>query len=250
MLIDFIGSLFYTQDMDIQKPELEPTVEKLMKKNSRLPAVSLSILTGLIVLGLVSYGIYSWQQAKIDNLNSEYNKLKSIKLNNPEGTAQVDVKIPMSSYAVDSVPFTFAYPSSWALTTDQQLKDTSEVPEVYSFNLLSPGTVIDVNGVGFSYVKTGARINISTSKAYYTDPGDVFKGSLYSRYATDKKEMTIDGEKAVQYVFGYESDNAVHTDVVKEGKLYSITFSCEETDEKISNQYGVYVDLLKSFEFK
>jgi hypothetical protein len=145
------------------------------------------------------------------------------------------------------IPFTFEYPKDWTVKIPDSIKEGRPLPNQYSIELRAPGTVETEQPIGGLFITKGARILVSDTKTTLTDIQDKFLG-FYAQ-AKDRANVTVNGVAAVEYTFAYESDPGVFTDLVINGRDYSLGLYAEG-DEKTSAFFNAYKTLVSSFKLK
>jgi hypothetical protein len=230
----------------MENNETQPNSQELKQPKRKSVKTVLGGIALIMLIGLTALTVYIWQQQKINTLENENVKLSS----QPSPLANDNPK-PAQTLIIfkrDSVPFTFEYPKNWAISTDEPLDADFPAPDGYSIKLAAPGSDVQTNRFGNNFVKTGSRIVIYSVKSELQDINSRFTG-IY-RSVADKKEISIAGIKAVQYNFGYESDPAIVTELIKGGRMYTFSFYSDSEKEKDNAAYPVYEALLKSIKFE
>jgi hypothetical protein len=152
------------------------------------------------------------------------------------------------TFTDERVPFTFEYPKYWTVTLSKSLRDSQSRPDQYFLEVSAPGTVLAEQPIGGLFVTKGARIVVHDSKTALANIQDRFTG-FYGTAATDRVDVAVAGVAAVEYNFAYESDPAVFTEFLKDGRIFALEFSAEG-DERTSSYFPDYKALMASFKFK
>ena len=198
----------------------------------------------LVVAAAAAAGVYFWQQMQVDTLNRDKNTL-NLQLEQERANNKVDAK----TFTAAKVPFTFNYPENWALASATPILSGSDVPESYSINLYSPGTVETEQPTGGVAVANGGTIIIAVSKAPVVNTPRELTASLPG-IKLQVKDVTVAETPAVEYEYSYDSPVVLYTQFVKSGKKYSIELQTNGSQPKDSSQYEDYKALVSSFAFK
>jgi len=221
---------------------------KNQPKQNKAKKFFLVILLCLLVISLVGAGIYAWsQQQENKDLQAKNEQLLSEKQSVKE-TDNKNEATPLADFKIDSVPFIFKYPSSWTMEASEPLDNFAPAPDLYSVTLMEPGSDVRVSRFGNDYVFKGSRIIAYVAKTDLKDMKDRFTGIYQS--ATNREDITVSGIAAVQYDFGYESDPAVYTQLIKDGKMYTFAYYSDSKNEKDNKSYPSYKELVASIKFQ
>ena len=230
--------------MDPQLPQPNPYVQYQQPRAPRSKAW-LWVLLGIILLAGTAAGVYFWQQGQVDAARRE----KDLAVQQAQQQQQEPAEPEPAKFEGPKVPFTFSYPSSWALQSNAPVTYDNALPDSYVTTLAAPGTKEVGMPSGGSELKSGATITVSVS----AKPGVKTLAEATVSLPGEKPtpaNVTVSGQPAIEYEYGYEGPKRLYTQVLKDGIMYTFMFEVQGTNLKGSEHYKAYQDLVKSFAFK
>lgn len=159
---------------------------------------------------------------------------------NPSQTGLITTNI---SYSHPKLRYTLEYPKSWNGGTKKITEGLNQKYE--DFETKSSDYKLSTEGI--EHLVKGASFFIRAENTIEDKIEEQFnKDSLLVEIATNKKNVTVDGQNAIQFDYGYESQTATVTIFIKNKIYYFIKFVYPNASEK-NNYWDEYLELLKSF---
>lgn len=143
--------------------------------------------------------------------------------------------------------FTFDYPQTWTIRTSPEVLPGQALPAAYSITLETPDIRIGELPIGGTEVVKGAQVIVQVTNSSLKDIHGVFTDLRAS--AQGKKDVTVAGQAAVQYEYGYESQSGQFFDLLYKNRLYSIGYF-SAGNERSSANHAAFVELVDSLHFK
>lgn len=220
----------------------QPIAPQVSEVKSRKPLM-------VVVVVLLWAGSIAGAYFAKDLINGDENKTtetasKESSQNTETSTTKETTDKTTFDYKKAGIPITFQYPSNWVLNTENTLFKSEEVKDNYGFSLLAPSTSITSAMIGGTYIMKGSKIDF-----YITKVTDVELLAPKLGVKGEVLKTKIAGVDALQYVFAYESDPSISTIFIKDGKEYSISFISDKDNERDSENYKVYEEVLSSLSF-
>lgn len=142
--------------------EAQAAVQQVMPPEKKPGRKALTIFAIAVLMGLVGYGVYAWQNTRVTTLQTQVDDLK--KEGAIKTVTKADPYAGWSTYSSIYQGVTFKYPSSWTLK--KTALDASMWPNAYNVKLTGPNglviTYIDVvDGIGGGCEDTAPRVVLS-----------------------------------------------------------------------------------------
>lgn len=151
------------QKLEQEGQEAAQQVMPPKKKPNRAPLVIFSVV---VLLSLVGYGVYAWQNNRVAELETQVADLKKPNSDTPAAstTTTSDPYKGWNTFASTYQDTSFKYPANWKL--EKTALDVSMWPGAYSAKLTGPNglvvTYIDVvDGIGGGCEDTAPRVVLS-----------------------------------------------------------------------------------------
>lgn len=209
-----------------------------MKNNQKgFGAVEGMLLIIIVLLvGFVGYYVYQTKNSA-NSTNNNASKTKTSTTNLDDGI----------SFKRDYLPFTLKYPTSWEVG--------SETPTDYGFysvHFQAKGTVIET-GRGGAELKSGAEIMLIKTSDKATNPestiAEYASNNINAKFFKNKKTITLDGVKALEYDLDRTSDGGTSGHQVlfyKDGVQYSLDIdNTQYTQQQYKEAFQTIVNSVK-----
>jgi hypothetical protein len=231
------------QGSTFNQPLQQSTPDQPVKQNFS-PALIAGVIILLAIVGSGTYYLGTKKNqptaiSQTETINNIATPTPTIYPNSTKSTLVVTIPEETTSWKsyTASSEYTFSYPSDWKVVTD-----TSQ----FSYLALrSPDYSVDTDGI--EVLQKGAEIYITAKTANNSTIDEEFaKDSLGQQVAQNKRYVTVDGQRALQYDFSYESNTATDTRLIKNNMSYLIQYKYPKVSD-MQTYLKVYTKLLESF---
>jgi uncharacterized protein YxeA len=160
-----------------QEQEAKQAVEVVMPKQKKPGRAALQVFAILVMVGLVGFGVYAWQNNRVAQLNQQLVDLK--KETAPVTKTTTDSYADWKTYTSKVEKSTFKYPTDWKLTADTPTA-SDEYKDADAVKVTSPsGNVV----VSWTSVVDGIGGGCSEDTCpYMTTLGSTLLASVKDRY--------------------------------------------------------------------
>jgi len=194
----------------------------------------------LIIIGLGSYYLGTLKNNQGDEvantISSTPTPLVSL---SPSSTPVLTQQVQNGKIVFEGTKagYRLEYPALW--------KATSEDVRGYEFvTIESPDFQVSNE---YPVLEKGYSISVDINDSDLKTIDDYFNSdTLTKSIARNKIKTTVGGIEAIQYDFGYETHTATQTELLKDGRRYTIQYRYVDTGSK-QNEWNTYEELLKSF---
>lgn len=230
-----------TQETTPEQYPQQPVTEQPIKQKG----VLLPVIGGVFLIVVVGAGAYylgitksSTQPVTKDATpTSSLQPSPTISTISPTATQPSTDQTANWKMYTSSSEFTFKYPSDWTIT-----------PDTYKYNYISLRSPdYSVNTEGIETLDKGVELMIYTETTTETSIDKKFEQDKFAgQIANSKTYTTVDGQRAIQYDYSYESTQATDTIFIKNGMHYLIKLRYADSNTK-SKYWSTYLGILGSF---
>jgi hypothetical protein len=227
--------------MEDMSTKQTPAQVEARKSNKKKPLL-ITFLVILLLFG-VGYGVYAWQQSKINSAESDKaeleTKIAQLKVANADLVKKTETTTNATLQSSPSLPFEFEKPANWNIVDNKK--------ELEPIIISSKDLNVQEVPAGGQLVTSGGRIEIFIRSGESTIEKFITNDYMYNKASSLKKMITIDGEKAVQYTVAYEGPSKRITTFFHNGKQIDVSMQADVYQKQAYKE--IYDNFLKSIQF-
>lgn len=228
-----------------QSPEQNPPVVNPPSHKPGNLLIPTGVVIAILVVGFGAYYLGTQRNQSItqpQQIISKPTTTPSVAQASPTSSPTSDSNL--KSYTHPTANYSFSYPSNWKLEFQQPVAGLENDLQL-DLTIKSPDYALTTEGI--EYLEKGVEVVIYRSKTNETSIDNKFETDRFAgQIASSKTSTTVNGQKAIQYDYSYESTQATDIIFIKNGVYYLVKLKYADMQAKNQNS-PLYSNLLKSF---
>lgn len=177
------------ENQNLEK-EGQQAAQEVMPAQKKPGRMALQIFAIAVLLGLVGYGIYAWQNNRVAQLEKQVTELKNTDTASPTtSTTTSDPYKGWKSYTTKNEKISFKYPADYTLKAEDSGANQISFPGMDTIRITSPSGYVTTMNLGISgiggacpdaKVALAQKVTVVGRPMYinYVDPGDGYVSSI------------------------------------------------------------------------
>lgn len=229
------------QKLEQEGQEAAEQVMPPKKKPNRAPLVIFAVI---VLLGLVGYGVYAWQNNRVAKLETQVADLKKTTPAPVAASKKADDPYAgWKSYTTKNEKLTFKYPSNYILKAEDSGKNQVSFPGMDTIHVTSPSGFVTVMQLGIS----GIGGACPDAKVVLADKVTITGRPMYINYINKGdgyvSSMLLSGSPEYACFGGFKSEN-VYADPEKTQEAANLVSSASDSyKEKSVTTYKTNADV-------